>query len=154
MLAKLALAWSLMVLTSLTFADCDFIIINYTDSAVSLKAGFYGGIESNIVAKAADTSILRIKSDYKCNSATKIGLGRAYIRFPKDPHHAGANYSASDGQINFLGKFTGETGGRIMNADNGTPVWLNSTGLAIDETTFQVKFNFISRPNSFSAGTQ
>ena len=138
----------------LASADCDFVIINYTDSAVSVKAGFYGKNASSLIAAAADTSIIRLKSDVKCNDSNAIGLGQAYIMFPNDSHGAGANYSPSQGGLNFMGKFTGDASGRLMTADNGTPIWLNASGLAIDDSQFQVKLNFIGRPSSRSAGTQ
>jgi hypothetical protein len=141
------------IFSSLAFADCDFKIINYTNFEVSAKVGFYGSTESSILVKPSDTTFVRMKGDYKCNDATPFGTGRAYIMFPKDPQGAGANYSPLERGINFMGRFSGSAGGRIMQADNGQLIWLNASGKPINDTTFEIKLNFTERPNSMSAGT-
>ncbi len=138
----------------LALADCEFSIINYTDSAVSAKVGFFGKVESSLYVPPAEARVIKLQSEYHCNDATSLGTGRVYIMFPKDPSGAGATYSPVNNQINLLGKFTGIENGRPMQADNGKPIWLNYTGNAITENKFEVKLNFVSRPNSFSAGTQ
>ena len=142
-----------LINSNLAFADCDFKIINYTNFEVSAKVGFYGGIESSIMVKPSDTTFVRLKGDYKCNDSTPFGTGRAYVMFPKDPQGAGTNYSPLENGINFMGRFSGSAGGRVMQGDNGQLIWLNSSGKPIDDTTFEIKLNFTERPNSLSAGT-
>ena len=151
---KLVLAAIVYSCCQLAMADCDFIVINYTDYAVLFSAGFYGESAHSRSAKAATATVLRVNSSYSCNDANRIGIGRAYLKFPNDANGAGANYLARQDALNFMGKFTGDASGRQMTADNGSLVWLNSTGLAIDENEFQVKLNFVARPSSRSAGTQ
>ena len=140
--------------SNFVFADCEFSVINYTNSIVTAKVGFYNGIESSLKIPPATTKVLKLKNDYLCNSANSLGMGVSYIMFPNDPNGAGANYSPESNKVNLLGKATGERNGRPMIADDGAPIWLNYSGNAIDADSFQVKLSFIARPNSKSAGTQ
>lgn len=147
----------LIVLTSIigiSYADCMFKIINYTDSAITVKMGFYRGKEITMIAEPAITTIESIPSSYQCNGAAPNGLGVAYVSFPKDPDYGGVNYSPITKMANLMGVFTGTSDGRIVKSDNGTPLWLNVTDLAVDDEVFEVKLNFTGRPNSRSAGTQ
>lgn len=139
---------------SFTHADCMFKIINYSDSEVTAKVGFYGSTDKTIVVAPADTIIEKIDSPYNCKSTNVSGLGRSYISFIKDPAYGGANYSPENNSITLMGKFSGTDGGREIRADNGTPVWLNTMGSPMIESEFEVKLNFTGRPNSRSSGTQ
>ncbi len=135
-------------------ANCQFVIINYSDSPLSVKCGFYGGASKVAMVKPATTTILKVVSDYQCNSATTLGTGRAYIEFPHDSYKSGANYSPINDTINLMGHFTGSLSGREIIADNGTHLWLSNSGTTLSAERFEVKINFIERPNSRSAGTQ
>jgi len=147
----------LSVISQIAIADCDFIIINYTDYPTTAKVGLFTSlnnpIESTVKVKPNTTSMNRIKSDYNCTDSNQLGMGLAYIRFPNDPNGAGANYSPEKSSINLTGKSTGEKSGIPLLSDNGMPLWLSATGRAIDNKSFEVKLNFVKRPNSFSAGT-
>lgn len=142
-------------LVSISHADCMFKIINYTDSSITAKVGFYRGIASTVLVEPASTAIESIPSVYLCNSSAANGLGVSYISFTKDPDYGGANYSPISKHINLMGAFKGDSSdGRIVRADNGTPMWLNATDLAVNDSVFEIKLNFTGRPNSYSAGTQ
>ncbi len=136
-------------------ADCMFKLMNYTDSPVTVKVGFYKGESEEFVAEPATTSIRKItSSQYLCNSTNASGFGVVYVSFTNDPDHAGAIYVPRSDSVKLKGDFTGTPDGRFMRANNGKPIWLNTTDLAIDDETFQLKLNFTGRPNNFSAGTQ
>ena len=139
---------------NLTNADCMFKIINYTDSPITAKFGFYNGNSTTLIAKPADTTIQTITSNYECNSPSPSGLGVSYLTFPNDPDQGGVNYSPITKRANLMGVFTGTTDGREVKSDNGTPLWLTVTDLSIKDDVFEVKLNFTGRPNSRSAGTQ
>lgn len=151
---KYLLIIGMLVLPLVSYADCMFKILNYADSPVTVKIGFYRGESEEFIAEPATTSIRSLHSQYACNGSSIAGLGVVYVSFPKDPDHAGAIYLPRSGTIKLQGDFTGTPDGRLMRADNGTTVWLNTTDLAIDAETFQLKLNFTGRPNSFVAGTQ
>ncbi len=148
---------ALGLFSQLSFADCDFIIINYTNNPATAKVGLFAGlskmVESTVKVKPNSTSITRIKNDYDCTDANSLGMGMAYIHFPNDSNGAGASYSPEKGSINLMGKATGEKSGRPLVADNGAPLWLSATGRAVDSKSFEVKLSFTGRPNTFSAGT-
>lgn len=139
--------------SNLGFADCIFSIINYTSFSITAKVGFYGKSSKTIVVKPLTTASEKIASDYKCNDSTLYGTGVSYILFTKDPNSSGANYSPLNG-VNLMGRLNGTSSGRIVQSDNGNPIWLNATGLAIDEKEFQINLNFIKQSNSTSAGTK
>ncbi len=139
---------------NLTNADCMFKIINYTDSTITAKVGFYGSSDKIITINPADAAIEKITSPYNCKSTSVSGLGKSYISFINDPAYGGANYSPENDSITLMGKFSGTDGGREIRADNGTPIWLNTMGSPMIESEFEVKLNFTGRPNSRSSGTQ
>ncbi|MDD3266341.1 MAG: hypothetical protein PHC75_04080 [Burkholderiales bacterium] len=143
----------LSTISTLSYADCMFKIINYTDSEFSAKIGFYNEKSEIVLVNPADSTIIKMTSKYECNSSTSSGIGVSYISFIKDPNGAGANYSAENKSINIMGRYTGSANGREVNSDNGKKFWLNATGDAITDEKFEVKLNFTSRPNSFFGGT-
>lgn len=143
----------LTITSTLSYADCMFKVINYTDSEFTANVGFYNGENKTVLIVPADSTIIEIKSDNECNSSTPSGLGLAYISFIKDPYGAGANYSAENKTINIMGRYTGTINGREIVSDNGQKLWLNASGNAITNDKFEVKLNFTSRPNSFFGGT-
>lgn len=139
----------------MAFADCMFKILNYSDSAVTTTIGFYGAKNNQtFIVTPADTAIKHFKSDYECNSIGAGGLGKAFVQFPKDPGYGGANYSPENDRITLMGKFSGNSGGREILADNGTPLWLNTMNKPMESAVFEIKLNFTGRPSSLSAGTQ
>lgn len=142
------------IISSTSYADCMFKIMNYTDSAITAKVGFYKGNSKTILVPPADTTIEKIASNYLCNDAAPNGLGLTYIMFPKDPDYGGVNYSPIAGKATLMGNYQGMPDGRLVKADNETPLWLNVTDNAVDDNVFEVKLNFTGRPNSRSAGTQ
>lgn len=136
-------------------ADCMFKILNYSDSAVTTTIGFYGANNNKtFIVAPADTAIEHFKSDYECNSVGAGGLGKAFVQFPKDPGYGGANYSPENDRITLMGKFNGNSGGREILADNGTPLWLNTMNKPMESAVFEIKLNSTGHPNSLSAGTQ
>lgn len=143
----------LSITSTLSYADCMFKIINYTDSEFTAKLGFYNGESKVVLVTPADSTIIKMTSNYECNSSTSSGVGVSYISFIKDPNGAGANYSAENKSINIMGKYTGSANGREINSDNGQKFWLNATGGAITDEKFEIKLNFTSRPNNFFGGT-
>lgn len=152
---RLFLVFGLIATAAVSNADCMFKIMNYTDYSVSIKVGFYKGESEEFIATPATTSIKKIANEkYLCNSSSPAGLGVVYINFPNDPDHAGVIYLPRANSVKLKGDFTGTPEGRFMRADNGNPVWLNASGLAINDDVMEVKINFTGRPNSFSAGTQ
>ena len=142
------------IISGSSYADCMFKIMNYTDSAITAKVGFYKGNSKTILALPADTTIEKISSNYLCNDAAPNGLGVTYIMFTKDPDYGGVNYSPIAGKATLMGNYQGMPDGRLVKADNETPLWLNMTDNAVDDNVFEVKLNFTGRPNSRSAGTQ
>lgn len=151
---KIFVIFTCALLSSFSYSDCMFKIMNYTDSAITAKVGFYKGNSKTIVAQPADTMIEKIPSDYQCNDAAPNGLGVTYIMFPKDPDHAGVNYSPIAHKATLMGNYQGMPDGRLVKADNETPLWLNVTDNAVNDDVFEIKLNFTGRPNSRSAGTQ
>lgn len=135
------------------FADCRFIIANLTNFQFTAQVGFYGGAESTVIVPPAATYNKKIKGPYQCNSSTLIGTGVAYISFPNDPNSGGVNYSPSNGMINFMGEYSGGSGSAYIHADNGQTVLMDGNSNGVDDKTFTIRLNFISRPNSRSAGT-
>ena len=148
-----SVAIGLSLASGAAIANCDFVVINYTDATLSVKAGFYGHNESSEVVKPASTRIMRVKSDYACNDSTAYGTGRIFLTFPKDPSGGGVNYSPINDDVIFLGSFSGDAGGRLIQSDNGSPVWLNAAGHAVTATTVEVKLNFRGQANSRLSGT-
>lgn len=151
---KLLLTALITSITSIANADCMFKIINYSDSPITVKFGFYNGQPMTVLAKPADTTIETVTNNYQCNSQAPNGLGVTYLTFPNDPDQGGVNYIPAAQHANLMGKFTGTTDGREVKSDNGTPLWLTVTDLSIKDDVFEVKLNFTGRPNSRSAGTQ
>lgn len=148
---------SLAIIQS-AYADCDFIITNYTSYPLTAKVGIFlsldKSIESVVKIKPNATTATRVKSDYNCTDSNSLGMGLAYLRFPNDPNGAGANYSPEKGAISLMGKATGEKSGRPLVADNGMPAWLSvADSRAVDSKSFEMEVNYVGRPNSFSAGT-
>lgn len=142
-----------ILLSSNVFADCMFKIINYTDSQVTTKIGFYHGQNKTIIAEPATTTIESIPSNYQCNGVTPVGLGVSYVSFTKDPGHGGMNYSPSSKSAMLTGTYAGSSYGRIIQADNGSKLWIDINDNAIRDDVFEIKLNFTGRPNSRSAGT-
>lgn len=148
----------LMTMISSTYADCDFIITNYTNYPLTAKVGIFASLDKNIEStvriKPNSSTATRVKSDYNCTDSNSLGMGLSYLRFPNDPNGAGVNYSPEKGAINLMGKATGEKSGRPLVTDNGMPVWLSvATSRAVNNKTFEVEINYVGRPNRFSAGT-
>ena len=150
---KLGLFVAVLGFSQFANADCDFTIANLTNFEFTAQVGFYNGSESTITVQPSITTIYRVKSTYACNATTVIGTGRAYIVFPKDPDGAGANYLPSQNGINLMGSYAGSSGGRYIRANNGQIVLMDANGGAVTDTSFTVRLNFVSRPNSRSAGT-
>lgn len=142
-------------MTPMVFANCMFKILNYTDSAVTTTIGFYGAPNNKtFIVAPADTVIENFSSTYDCKSISASGLGKSFVQFPKDPGYGGANYSPENDRITLMGKFSGNSGGREILADNSTPLWLNTMNKPMESDVFEIKLNFTGRPSSKSAGTQ
>lgn len=151
MMYKLLLGLS--CLASYSFADCTFKIINYSQSAITVEVGFYNSIkQTKLIEPAANGTEIKLKSNYQCNSTNDFGMSKAYLKFPKDPNYGGANYSAANNSINLMGLCQDKSGCEVR-ANDGTRLWLNADGHAINAEKFEVKLNFTGLANSKSAGT-
>jgi hypothetical protein len=153
MKVKPGLVTSLIVLTSLSWADCQFKIINYTQSPITAAIGFYGGTSKTLVVAPTSTAIEKLASNWQCTDSTDYGSGVSFIRFPNDPDLAGANYAPEQSKINLLGRDSGAANGRFVTADDGKSLWLTNRGVTINKQTFEVKLERTQQANSKVAGT-
>ncbi|MCC2624883.1 MAG: hypothetical protein K0R14_756 [Burkholderiales bacterium] len=85
-------------------ADCIFNITNYSDTPISVKAGFYDGPESSGVVNVASSRIIKIKNVLSCNSTSAVGFGVTYINLVGGKSVGGWVYSPSIKMIRAIGQ--------------------------------------------------
>lgn len=112
----------------ISYADCDFFVINNSSQPISVEAGYFG--ENNKVIFTIDQATSKnviIKSDLKCDYVTRSGLGMTYINLIDGKSTGGWVYDPLAGIIRANGIGSKDANGRIGIAKNGIYLFLLNT---------------------------
>ena len=106
------------------WANCSFIINNYSDTPLNVTVGFYNGDSKNGSVPGTGQTVIKIKSDLQCNSASPAGLGLTYINLEGKKSEGGWIYVPESKMIRGIGKSFSDSRGVVGIAPDGTKLIL------------------------------
>ncbi|MEN9945996.1 MAG: hypothetical protein RLZZ293_382 [Pseudomonadota bacterium] len=140
-------------LINLTYADCNFSVVNYTNYPISVTMGWYQGVESTVTVKPVSTMQLTLKSINNCTSSSAFGSGLAYLKFPADPQQTRINYIPEQNSLRIGALKPIDPNGTIIRSDDQHQIWLNRSKLTIDSQNITIYLDFVQRNGSKISGT-
>lgn len=139
-------------LSNYSFADCTFIINNYTDTKVIAEVGFSNHINTQLQVSPASANNTLVKSTYNCKSTSPAGLGLAYITLITKQSHGGWIYIPQSSTIRALGKSSFNAEWVVGTSPLGTKLILFNNSKTSDNL-FEVKIELAGRNISRQLGS-
>ena len=128
-ISKIKIYFLILITPGYLWANCNFIINNYSDTPLNVTVGFYhdknktdGGKTETIPGTGAKN--IQIKSDLQCNSKLDAGIGMTYINLVGKKSEGGWVYSPDSEMIRAMGKSFSDTRGVVGIAPDGTKLIL------------------------------
>jgi hypothetical protein len=112
------------VIPAYLWADCNFIINNYSDTPLTTTIGFYTGDSKTVSVPGSGSREIQIKSDLQCNSASVAGLGQTYINLEGGKSKGNWVYSPESKMIRAVGMSFSDSRGVVGIAPDGTKLIL------------------------------
>lgn len=118
----------MLVIFKFSYADCNFLLSNYSSETLIAKAGFYHSESSEtFTIQPAQTRGVLVKSPLSCNSSSPSGLGVTYINLIQGKSNGGWVYILSDKNIiRATGQLSDNQNKTFATSPNGTTIILNS----------------------------
>ncbi len=115
-------------LSTLTFADCEFIITNYSSVKLNATIGFYNGESQTLNIPAKGVNNLLLRSDLTCTATTNYGGGVSFIRLGKNINTDGGwVYVPNNEMYRALGNIRKGNTGAFIQSTNKKIILLNNT---------------------------
>jgi hypothetical protein len=134
------------------WADCTFNITNYSDVAVTVQAGYYGGGSDTATVPIASAKDIKIKNALNCNALSSIGFGVTYVNLVGKQSTGGWVYAPAAKMIRAIGPSAGSKDMVVGTAPNGEKLVLfNNTSPNSD--SFDVRIEKANRNISRQFGS-
>jgi hypothetical protein len=135
-----------------SWADCTFIVTNYSDTPVMVQAGFYAGESTTFTVDVASANTARIKNKLSCDGVSPAGLGITYVTLVGKQSSGGWVYAGQPKMIRAVGASHGNQNFVFGRSPSGTKLALfNNTRPKVE--TFEVRIEKANRNISQQFGS-